>query len=118
MNTISQFVLGGLIVVGQTYFANNSSPFMAGVIYSAPTLFLPSVLFIKNAKQSSDFAVHAALMVLALFVYDISYAFLINKYSKLGTIFLSFIPWAIMVAITGLFAEKVKKYLLKGPLTH
>ena len=108
-NIILQFILGGLIVVGQTYFANNSSPFLAGVIYSAPTLFLPSVFLIKHDALSSDFALHAALMVLSLFVYDLTYAFLIKKYSKIKTTFLSFIPWVIAVMITGSSVDKVKK---------
>jgi len=102
-----QFVVGGLIVVAQTYFANSSSPFVAGLIYATPMLFLPSVYFIKDKQNLSSFAIYAALMLLALFVYDISYFLLLKRFSKLQTTFLAFIPWGVAALATGHLASRL-----------
>ena len=110
MKTLAvQFVLGGLIVVGQTYFANNSSPFVAGLIYSMPTLFLPSAYFIKDKKSLSSFAIYAALMVIALFTYDISYFFLLKHFSKGKTTLLAFIPWLVVALATAQLAGRLAR---------
>ena len=108
MNNVAiQFILGGLIVVGQTYFANNASPFVAGLIYSAPTLFIPSVVFIKDNTALKSFALHAALMLMALFVYDISYYFLVSRIGKWPALIVSFFPWLLAAFFSGRLANTI-----------
>lgn len=104
-NIVVQFILGGLIVVGQTYFANNASPFVAGLIYSAPTLFIPSVIFIKDKSALGSFALHAAFMLLALFTYDISYYFLLERIGKWPSLLVAFVPWVVAAVLSGRLAN-------------
>ena len=108
-NVVVQFILGGLIVVGQTYFANNASPFVAGLIYSAPTLFIPSAIFIKDKSSLASFALHAALMLVALFVYDISYYFLVDRFGKWVSLAVAFLPWVAVAVGMGRIANALSK---------
>ena len=79
---IIKFIIGGSLVVGLSYFANNSSPFIASVLYASPTLFLSSAYFITEQKSLIKFAHQGSLMLLASIVYALSYGFLLKKYSK------------------------------------
>ena len=94
---IIKFIIGGSLVVGLSYFANNSSPFIASVLYASPTLFLSSAYFITEQKSLIEFAHQGSLMLLASIVYALSYGFLLKKYSKPTSTLLSFIPWALIV---------------------
>ena len=105
--TALQFILGGLIVVGQTWFANHSSPYISGLIYSAPTLFLPTVYFTKSEKDLEKFALNAALMLIGLFAYDMTFYLLIRRVGKPLATFLSFGPWALAATSAGHLARSL-----------
>lgn len=107
IRTATQFVLGGLIIVGQTWFANRASPYLAGWIYSAPTLFLPTVYFTKDVSSLRGFALNGALMLLGLFAYDISFYLLVERAGKLKAALLSFAPWAVVTAAAGHLARRL-----------
>jgi uncharacterized membrane protein (GlpM family) len=78
---------------------------VAGLIYSAPTLFIPSVVFIKDDSALKSFALHAALMLVALFVYDISYYFLVARIGKWPALVVSFLPWLVAALFSGKLAN-------------
>ena len=105
--TLLQFLLGGLIVVGQTWFANHASPYIAGMIYSAPTLFLPTVYFTDGQKELESFALNAALMLVGLFAYDISFYLMVSKLGKTRAALLSFGPWAFAAGAAGHMASRL-----------
>lgn len=102
-----QFVLGGLIVVGQTWFANHASPYVAGLIYSAPTLFLPTVYFTDGRKELERFALNAALMLVGLFAYDVSFYLMVSRLGKARAALLSFGPWALVAGAAGHVASRL-----------
>jgi uncharacterized membrane protein (GlpM family) len=97
-----QFVLGGLAVVGQTYFANAASPFLAGLIYSAPVLMLPAAYFTHTTPNLRKMALTGGIMILASVAYDVGLWYLLGKgYSKGASLVLAFIPWLPVALATG-----------------
>lgn len=100
--TLLKFILGGSIIVAQTAFANASSPYYSGLVYAAPVLLVPSVLFVHKRSNAIAMVGLCAFIILSGAVYNIALWWLLSRgYSKVWSIVLALIPWAPAAILLG-----------------
>ena len=93
---IYRFFIGGCILSGATYLANNSNPLFAGILVTIP-LELVSLFFIEEKKLYS-YAISILIMSIATVV-PVLYYFLIHPLKLMPTyleITSSFIVWLLV----------------------
>lgn len=80
---ISQFIIGGTILAGASYCANNVSPFMASVLVTVP-LELLTLFFIHKETKLKSFALNAITMSIAT-IFPVLFYFIIRPYNFINT---------------------------------
>ncbi len=89
-----QFLIGGSVIVAQTYFANQASPFYAGLVYAAPVLMLPAGIFTRSVPNLQKMAITGAFMIGASVVYDTALWYLLRRgVGKAAALVLALVPW-------------------------
>tara|TARA_B100000886_G_scaffold220664_2_gene153389 strand:+ start:25530 stop:25889 length:360 start_codon:yes stop_codon:yes gene_type:complete len=93
---IYRFIIGGIILSGSTYLANNSNPLLAGILVTIP-LELVSLFFVKEHKLYSyarSILIMSIATVIPVLYYNIIHPLRIMPYRV--EIITSFIVWLLV----------------------
>ena len=105
---IQRFIIGGTILAGSTWLANNSNPLLAGILITIP-LELVSLFFVK--KHNLEGYARSILIMSIATVVPVLYYNMIYPYSLFSypfDIISSFVVWVIVgVTLFYLYNEQL-----------
>jgi hypothetical protein len=105
-----RFIVGGTILAGSTWLANNSNPLLAGILITIP-LELVSLFFVKKhnlAAYAESILIMSIATVVPVLYYNLIYPY--NFFTYPFDVISSFLVWIIVgVTLFFLYNENIKK---------
>tara|TARA_B110001450_G_scaffold240821_1_gene249834 strand:+ start:26 stop:379 length:354 start_codon:yes stop_codon:yes gene_type:complete len=109
-NPIIQFIVGGSILSGGAYLANNVNPFFAGLLAAFP-LDLLMLFAIKDRKKRREYSKGLILFGTAIITAATTFYFIepTNYINSSSEIIVAFIAWCIVSTMAYIFYFRKKK---------
>jgi len=105
---LSQFVIGGLMVVGITFLAKYVNPKYTGIIYALPAILIVAIIFVYldcglNISKSTLKSILIYEFTLVYFIF--AFYLLLYKINFWWALALAFLSWSVIAFIIQLFLK-------------
>ena len=109
------FIIGGIMVATITYFVKKTHPEIGAIIWSLPTLLLPSIIILWKTnvekKKIRDFLIIAIPYILLTLAWIISFVICLNKMLFVNALVCSFCSWGVVALL--FYTLRVHYYMKK-----